>query len=90
MTEPLDMVWPLQDAKQRFSEVVRAAEKAPQIITRHGKEVAVVLDIEEYRRDHRPGLIDFLLSGPRLDDDFADELNSLRDRSLPRELDLAD
>ena len=50
MTERLDMVWPLQDAKQRFSEVVRAAEKAPQIVTRHGKEVAVVLDIEEYRR----------------------------------------
>ena len=43
--------WQLQEAKQRFSEVVRsAASDGPQFVTRHGDEVAVVLDIREYRR----------------------------------------
>lgn len=43
--------WQLQDAKQRFSEVVRAAEAGEtQVITRHGKEVAVVIEYAGYRR----------------------------------------
>jgi prevent-host-death family protein len=43
--------WQLQEAKQRFSEVVRAAQaQGAQFVTRHGEEVAVVLDIAEYRR----------------------------------------
>ncbi len=29
--------WPVQDAKARFSELLRAAEKEPQIITYRGK-----------------------------------------------------
>ncbi len=45
------MKWQLQEAKQRFSEVVRAARaEGVQFVTRHGEEVAVVLDIAEYRR----------------------------------------
>ncbi|GAA3306731.1 hypothetical protein GCM10020219_003950 [Nonomuraea dietziae] len=51
--------WQLQEAKQRFSEVVRKAhDEGPQIITRHGDEVAVILDMAEYRRDQgrRAGL----------------------------------
>jgi prevent-host-death family protein len=43
--------WQLQDAKQQFSRVVeRARTEGPQLVTRNGKEVAVVLDVEEYRR----------------------------------------
>ncbi len=65
--------WQVQTAKQRFSEVIRAAEKGePQFITRHGQEVAVVVDIAEYRATHpdatSPTLIDALLSGPRSDE----------------------
>ncbi len=42
--------WQLQRAKQHFSEVVRAAEAGePQIITRHGRDVAVVIEYEGYR-----------------------------------------
>lgn len=45
--------WQLQSAKQRFSEVVRAAETGdPQFITRHGQPVAVVVDIIDYRAAH--------------------------------------
>lgn len=42
--------WPVQDAKARFSEVLRDAEKEPQRITHRGVEKAVVLSAKEYRR----------------------------------------
>jgi prevent-host-death family protein len=43
--------WQLQDAKARFSEVVRrAGSEGPQHITVHGREEAVVISAEEYRR----------------------------------------
>lgn len=45
------MAWQVQEAKQQFSEALRAAigGKA-QFVTKHGQEVAVILDIGEYRR----------------------------------------
>src|SRR5689334_11112960 len=43
--------WALQDAKARFSEVVRKAKsEGPQRITVHGREEVVVVAVEEYRR----------------------------------------
>jgi prevent-host-death family protein len=67
--------WQIQDAKQRFSEVIRAvASHGPQVITRHGEDVAVVVAIEEYRRLTRPAsdLAGILLGGPKLDDSAGD------------------
>jgi prevent-host-death family protein len=64
------MRWQLQEAKQRFSELVRHARAdGPQVVTRHGEEVAVVVSIEEYRRltDELPSFKDFLLAAPDLD-----------------------
>lgn len=44
-------VWPLQDAKNRFSAVVAAAlEGEPQRVTRRGKPAVVVIADEEYER----------------------------------------
>lgn len=64
--------WQVQSAKQRFSELVRAAETGePQFITRHGQPVAVVIDISEYRATHegpRPTFKEFLTSGETWDD----------------------
>ncbi len=59
--------WPLQDAKNRLSEVVARAERdGPQIVTRRGAETAVVLSIKEYRRLLRakPSFKAFLLAAP--------------------------
>ena len=43
--------WQLQEAKQRFSELIRSVEAdGPQFVTKHGEEVAVVVGIAEYRR----------------------------------------
>lgn len=44
-------VWQLQEAKSKFSEVVEAAiTNEPQVITKRGVEVAIVLSYTEYRR----------------------------------------
>ncbi len=45
------MSWQLQEAKQKFSELARRAlEEGPQVVTRHGEEVIVVVPAEEFRR----------------------------------------
>ena len=45
------MTWQVQTAKQRFSELVeRAVSEGPQVVTKHGRETVVVLEIGEYRR----------------------------------------
>ena len=82
------MRWQVQEAKQRFSEVLRAAESEPQIVTKHGEEIAVVIDIAEYRRlrGERSGLLEYLREEPFFDDDLAVE----RSGDLPREIGLAD
>jgi prevent-host-death family protein len=75
MTSPTSDHWQIQEAKQRFSEMIRAVtSKGPQVITRHGEDVAVVIDISEYRRLTRPSpdLASILLGGPKLDDGTAD------------------
>jgi prevent-host-death family protein len=52
--EPTD-TWKLQDAKARFSEVVRRARAGkPQQVTVHGKEAVVVVDPERYEIKPKP------------------------------------
>ena len=65
------MVWQLQTAKQKFSELVeRALDEGPQVVTRRGREVVVVLGIDEYRRlqGPYPTIKDWLLGAPRTDE----------------------
>ena len=58
--------WQLQEAKAMFSKVVRSAEKEPQIITVHGKESAVVISMDSYRKLSSPkeSLVSFLEQSP--------------------------
>jgi prevent-host-death family protein len=43
--------WPLQDAKARLSELIRRAKAdGPQSVTVHGREEAVILSAEEFRK----------------------------------------
>lgn len=59
-------VWPVHDAKARFSELLDACERdGPQVVTRRGEEAAVLLPIKEWRRLRdaaRPSLKALLLS----------------------------
>lgn len=62
--------WQLQEAKQRFSELIRSVEaEGPQFVTRHGEEVAVVVSIAEYRHLRHAGddFKAFLQSAPDVD-----------------------
>jgi prevent-host-death family protein len=46
----------LQDAKARFSELVRRAQEAgPQRVTVRGRDAVVILSSEEYDRLRHPG-----------------------------------
>ena len=58
--------WQLQEAKAMFSEVVRSANREPQIITVHGKESVVVLSMEDYRKFTSPkeNLVSFMEQSP--------------------------
>jgi prevent-host-death family protein len=81
------MAWQVQTAKQRFSELVqRAVNEGPQIVTKHGRETVVVIDIEEYRRlrGEPMDFKEFLLSIPK-----GDDLEIERSKDLPREIDLS-
>ena len=83
------MFWQIQQAKQRFSELVRRAlSEGPQVVTRHGEPTVVVVAAEEYQRLRRqpPDLTAFLLdpSGPHFD---VLDLDSL-ERDLPRDVEL--
>ncbi|WP_203783439.1 type II toxin-antitoxin system Phd/YefM family antitoxin [Paractinoplanes rishiriensis] len=83
------MRWQVQEAKQRFSELLRAAASGePQIVTKHGEEIAVVLTMSEYRRlkGERMSFTDYLLQEPQVGIDFDFE----RSRELPREVDLSE
>lgn len=47
--------WPLQDAKNQFSQVVELARKrGPQTVTRHGEAVAVIVSFDEFKAMIRP------------------------------------
>ena len=59
--------WQLQEAKNKFSQVVKdAVSSGPQTITKHGAEVAVVLSYEEYKQmiAARGKLSDFFRKSP--------------------------
>lgn len=59
--------WQLHEAKNKLSELIdRAIAEGPQVITRHGVEVAVVMPFAGYKKLTAPNqrLGDFLMSSP--------------------------
>jgi antitoxin Phd len=76
-------VWQIQEAKNKFSEVVAEALKnGPQVITKRGVETVIVLSYDEYRRE--------MLSKKKLSDFFREsplakaDIDLRRDKSGPR------
>jgi len=77
-------IWQLQDAKNKFSEVVDEAIKhGPQIITKRGIETVIVLSYAEYRKVmlNQKKLSDFFRESPLAEISF----NLKRDKSDLRE-----
>jgi antitoxin Phd len=77
--------WSVQDAKNRFSEVVEAARHTPQMVTKHGKPAVVVVDVAEYERLRRlerlqaPSFADLLLAIPQDGGEFLRSEVRMRD-----------
>ncbi len=79
--------WALQDAKNRFSEVVEETlHNGPQWITRRGQEVVVVVSVPEYRKlkQKRGSLVEFFHKSPI----FGQELDLRRSRETARKVEL--
>jgi antitoxin Phd len=80
--------WKLEDAKNRFSEVVRRAEHEPQLVTKNGRDAVVVMSVDAYERLVVPGdLTEFLRDSP-LADALSDGLDLSRSTDHGRDVDL--
>ncbi|HRX02987.1 MAG: type II toxin-antitoxin system Phd/YefM family antitoxin [Anaerolineae bacterium] len=76
--------WQLQEAKNKFSQVVdEALAHGPQVVTRHGVETVVIISYDEFRkrRVSQQTLSQFFRESPLADS----EINLERDKSMSRE-----
>jgi len=77
-------IWPVQDAKARFSELLDACvSEGPQVVTRRGTETAVLVSIGEWRRLQvaaRPSLKQLLLTDSARTDSLVPERGKARRR----------
>lgn len=83
----MEAVWTLQDAKNRFSEVVEhALHGGPQTITRRGKATAVIVSVAVFRAlaGGKGDLVQFLQDSPMA----GAELDTSRRREFGRGVDL--
>ena len=76
--------WQLQEAKNKFSQVVdEALQEGPQLITRRGVEVAILLSYEEYRRmaASQTSLSEFFRQSPLagVELDLSRDMDDIRD-----------
>lgn len=77
--------WQLQEAKNKFSNLVeRAQHEGPQVVTKHGKEAVVVLSAEDYRKLAKPkvNLFKFIQKSPL----GGENLDIARDKTPPRDM----
>ena len=80
--------WRLQDAKARFSELVRRVRsEGPQHVTVHGRDEVVVVSAEEFRRlqGNRTGadLVAAMQASPYRDIDIAPTRTPMPIRDVP-------
>jgi prevent-host-death family protein len=80
--------WKLEEAKNRFSEVVRLAlSHEPQRVTRNGRDAVVVMSEEDYERLTAPGdLVHFLRHSPLAEALSSGDLDLDRPRDLGRDV----
>lgn len=79
--------WQLQEAKNKFSNLVEKAQKiGPQVVTKHGKDAVVVLSIEEYNKLKKPkvNLVNFFRNSPLAKEEILFE----RSNEMPRDVEL--
>lgn len=80
-------IWQLQEAKNRFSELVNIVlNEGPQVVTRRGEQVVVIVSNEEYKKllKSQSGLFEFFRQSPLV----GIELDLERDQSPSRDTQL--
>lgn len=82
MKRPAKTRWQVQEAKTHLSELIEKADKAgPQVITKHGKERAAVISIDDLKelqsaKEKKPrDFKEWLFTGPVLDDETIAVIN---------------
>ncbi|HEX2187305.1 MAG TPA: type II toxin-antitoxin system Phd/YefM family antitoxin [Longimicrobiaceae bacterium] len=80
--------WKLEDAKNRFSEVVRRAiEHGPQMVTKNGHDAVVVVSAEDYERLTAPqDLVEFIRESPLAEALATGELDLSRTEDYGRDV----
>jgi len=83
----IENYWQLQDAKNKFSNLVEKAKHVcPQVVTKYGKEAVVVLSFDEYKRLTKPknNLVTFFQKSPLA----ASDVDLTRNKDIPRDIEL--
>lgn len=82
--------WSVQNAKARFSELLQTCiEKEPQVVTKRGRKVAVLVSIEEWQRlqnQARPTLKQLLLADNARFDDLSIPQRGVKSQNKRREI----
>ncbi len=80
-------VWKIQDAERQFAKLInKAMIQGPQYIIRQGVETVVIISVREYENliSDKTDFTEFLLSCPKLDENFEPE----RQKDFSRNMDL--
>jgi len=80
-------IWQIQDAKNKFSQVIgEAVKNGPQIVTKHGEATAVILSVQDFKKlqQNRSSITEFFQSSPLVGVEL--EIDRIKDR--PRSTDL--
>ncbi|MBF0431312.1 MAG: type II toxin-antitoxin system Phd/YefM family antitoxin [Fibrobacteria bacterium] len=78
-------IWQLQEAKSKFSELVKkAVSSGPQVVTKRGVNTIVILSVEDYKKLNKPknSLVKFFEQSPRVNLDITRSKEKGRDISL--------
>ncbi len=83
----MQYVWQLQEAKNRFSEVVdEAIQHGPQTVTRHGREAVVIVSYDDYIK-LKPQPIN-LLKALQVPEEYRVDIDINRSQDYARDIEL--
>ncbi len=79
-------VWQVQEAKAKLTQLMKEAQREPQVISRHGINETVVIQMEQYLKliGEKKDIVTFLRNSPLC----GVELEVTRDDSSIREIEL--
>ena len=88
LNSPTPNAWQIQEAKARFSELLRASlENGPQTVTRRGVPLAILVSVEQWnalRRTSSPTLKDLLLANAGRTDELVPKRTPHKQRPTSR------